>query len=46
MLPDELYSIEARHSVADALGAVGNKSFDVYVLDYKLPDGSGFELRS
>jgi DNA-binding NtrC family response regulator len=44
MLPNELYCVEASHSVADALGAVANKSFDVYVLDYKLRDGSGFDV--
>jgi two-component system, NtrC family, response regulator HydG len=44
MLPDELYCVEASHSVADALGAVANRSFDVYVLDYKLQDGSGFDV--
>jgi DNA-binding NtrC family response regulator len=44
MLPDELYCVEASHSVADALEAVANKSFDVYVLDYKLQDGSGFDV--
>jgi hypothetical protein len=44
MLPDELYCVEASHSVADAIGAVANKSFDIYVLDYKLQDGSGFDV--
>src|ERR1700737_549377 len=32
------------HSVADALEAIEQKSFDVYVLDYKLPDGSGLDV--
>jgi DNA-binding NtrC family response regulator len=44
MLPDELYCVEASHSVADALGVVADKSFDLYVLDYKLLDGSGFDV--
>src|SRR6202049_4284881 len=44
MLSDEQYEVQAAHSVADALGAVEQKSFDVYVLDYKLPDGSGLDV--
>jgi DNA-binding NtrC family response regulator len=44
MLPDELYSVQSCHSAADALGVVAKKSFDVYVLDYKLRDGSGFDV--
>jgi len=44
MLSDEQYQVEAAHFVADALGAIEKKSFDVYVLDYKLPDGSGFDV--
>ena len=31
-------------SVADALRAIEDKPFDVYVLDYKLPDGSGLDV--
>jgi DNA-binding NtrC family response regulator len=44
MLSDEQYEIQAGHSVADALGAIEEKSFDVYVLDFKLPDGSGLDV--
>jgi DNA-binding NtrC family response regulator len=44
MLSDMQRDIQAVHSVADALGAVEQKSFDVYLLDYKLPDGSGLEV--
>jgi DNA-binding NtrC family response regulator len=44
MLSDGQYEVQAAHSVADALGAVEQKSFDVYVLDYKLPDGSGLDV--
>jgi two-component system, NtrC family, response regulator HydG len=44
MLSDEQYEVQAAHSVADALGAIEQKSFAVYVLDYKLPDGSGLDV--
>lgn len=44
MLSDMQYDIQAVHSVADALGAVEQKSFDVYLLDYKLPNGSGLDV--
>ena len=44
MLSDGQYEVQAAHSVADALGAVEQKSFAVYVLDYKLPDGSGLDV--
>ena len=44
MLSEGEYEVQAAHSVADALGAVEQKSFDVYVLDYKLPDGSGLDV--
>ena len=41
MLSDEQYQVQTSQSVADALGAIEQKPFDVYVMDYKLPDGSG-----
>jgi len=41
MLSEEQYKVETNQSVADALAAVEQKSFHVYVVDYKLPDGSG-----
>jgi ActR/RegA family two-component response regulator len=44
MLSDERYQVELSHSVADAIGAVEQKSFEVYVLDYKLPDGTGLDV--
>lgn len=44
MLSHELYSVQASHSVADALGTIEQMSFDVYLLDYKLPDGSGLDI--
>jgi DNA-binding NtrC family response regulator len=44
MLSDELYEVRAAHSVADAFEVIEQKSFGVYVLDYKLPDGSGLDV--
>jgi DNA-binding NtrC family response regulator len=44
MLSDMEYDIQTVHSIADALGAVEQKSFDVYLLDYKLPNGSGLDV--
>jgi len=44
MLSDEQYKVETSQSVADALAAVEQKPFDVYVMDYKLPDGSGLDV--
>ena len=44
MLSDEQYKVETSQSVADALKAIEQESFDVYVIDYKLPDGSGFDV--
>ena len=40
MLSEEQYKVETSQSAADALAAVEQKPFDVYVMDYKLPDGS------
>ena len=44
MLSDGQYEVRVAHSVVDALRAVEQKAFDVYVLDYKLPDGSGLDV--
>jgi len=44
MLSDEQYTVQTSQSVADALGAIEQKPFDVYVMDYKLPDGSGLDV--
>jgi DNA-binding NtrC family response regulator len=44
MLSEEQYEVQAAHSVADAFGTIEQKSFDVYVLDFKLPDGSGLDV--
>jgi DNA-binding NtrC family response regulator len=44
MLSDEQYQVQTSQSVADALGAIEQKPFDAYVMDYKLPDGSGLDV--
>src|SRR6202162_2116481 len=44
MLAEEQYTVQTSQSVADALGIVEQKPFDVYVLDYKLPDGTGLDV--
>jgi DNA-binding NtrC family response regulator len=44
MLSDEEYQVQTSHSVADACRAIDQKLFDAYVVDYKLPDGSGFDV--
>ena len=44
MLSEEQYKVETSQSVADALAVIEKKPFDVYVMDYKLPDGSGLDV--
>ena len=44
MLSDERYTVQTCQSVSDALGAIEQKPFDVYVMDYNLPDGSGLDV--
>jgi DNA-binding NtrC family response regulator len=44
MLSDEQHKVQTSHSVADALGAIEQKAFDAYVIDFKLPDGSGLDV--
>jgi two-component system, NtrC family, response regulator HydG len=44
MLSDEQYQVQLSQSVANALGAIDQKPFDVYVMDYKLPDGTGLDV--
>jgi two-component system response regulator HydG len=43
-LSREHYQVQTSQSVADAFRAIEQKPFDVYVLDYKLPDGSGLDV--
>jgi len=37
MLSEEQYTVQTSQSVADALGIIEQKPFDVYVVDSKLP---------
>jgi CheY-like chemotaxis protein len=38
------YEVVTASSMAEALGRIGNEKFDLYVLDKRLPDGSGLDL--
>ena len=44
MLSNEQYQVQTSQSVGDAFRAIEEKPFDAYVLDYKLPDGSGLDV--
>jgi DNA-binding NtrC family response regulator len=44
MLSEEQYTVQTSQSVADALGIIEQKHFDVYLMDYKLADGSGLDV--
>src|SRR5258708_25979883 len=44
MLSDNQNTVQTSQSVADALGAIEQKAFDAFVIDYKLPDGSGLDV--
>jgi two-component system, NtrC family, response regulator HydG len=44
MLSDEEYQVQISQSVADAGAAIELKRFDVYVMDFKLPDGTGLDI--
>jgi DNA-binding NtrC family response regulator len=44
MLSNEQCKVQTSQSVADALGAIEKKAFDAYVIDFKLPDGSGLDV--
>ena len=44
MLSTEQCKVQTSQSVADALGAIEQKAFDAYVIDFKLPDGSGLDV--
>ena len=44
LLGDSGYKVESAMTVADALKLAQNSSFDLYLLDWYLPDGSGIEL--
>jgi DNA-binding response OmpR family regulator len=38
------YEVSTARSISEALGLIENKEFDLYVLDKRLPDGSGLDL--
>jgi DNA-binding NtrC family response regulator len=44
MLSNEQRTVQTSQSVAHALGTIEQKPFDVYVIDYRLPDGSGLDV--
>jgi len=44
MLTDEGYQVQISQSVADAIGSIEKRLFDVYVMDYKLLDGTGLDV--
>jgi DNA-binding NtrC family response regulator len=44
MLSDEQYQVQISQSVADAVAVIETKLFDVYIVDYKLKDGTGLDV--
>jgi len=44
MLSSEQYTVQTSQSVADAVAVIEQKPFDVYLMDYRLPDGSGLDV--
>ena len=44
MLTSEDYEVQIAHSLEEALAKAQRDSFDLYVLDKHLPDGSGTDL--
>ena len=44
MLSLEDYEVRTSQSVAEAVTAIAEKSFDAYVLDYRLRDGTGLDV--
>jgi DNA-binding NtrC family response regulator len=44
MLSLEEYEVRTSQSVEEAVNAIEEKRFDAYVLDHRLPDGSGFDV--
>jgi DNA-binding response OmpR family regulator len=44
MLSEEQYTVQISQSVADALRIIEQTLFDIYVMDYRLPDGSGLDV--
>jgi DNA-binding NtrC family response regulator len=44
MLSNEQCKVQTSQSVTEALRAIEQKAFDAYVIDFKLPDGSGLDI--
>jgi CheY-like chemotaxis protein len=44
MLSAEHYQVQTSQSFTDAILSIERKFFDAYVVDYKLPDGSGLDV--
>lgn len=44
ILADADYDVDAARSIEEALQMAAENTFDLYVLDKRLPDGSGLEL--
>jgi DNA-binding NtrC family response regulator len=44
MLSLEEYEVRTSQSVEEAVTAIGENRFDAYVLDHRLPDGSGLDV--
>jgi len=44
LLAEEDYEVTTTATMQEALSLVANREFDLYVLDKRLPDGSGVEL--
>lgn len=44
VLSESDYEVQAAHSVESALKLAASENFDLYVVDKRLPDGSGLQL--
>jgi DNA-binding NtrC family response regulator len=44
ILSEEEYQVSTSQTVKDAVAAIETKPFDAYVLDFRLPDGSGLDV--
>ena len=44
LLTAEAFAVDTMHSVTGAVHSITQKHYDAYVLDYLLPDGSGFDV--
>jgi CheY-like chemotaxis protein len=38
------YEVQFSETIAGAIRVIGQRAFDLYLLDYKLPDGSGLDI--